>query len=51
MTMTRGGGILVLTQRESKIISTVLKLHGTAIGKPSEVMMTMTTLMAHPTPH
>jgi len=35
---------------KAKIISPVLWLHGTPIGKPSEVMMTMTTLMANHTP-
>jgi len=41
--------ILVLNQLESKIISPVLKLHRLAIGKPSEVMMTMATLTANHT--
>jgi len=42
--------ISVLHECTSKIISPVLKLRGMAVGKPSEVMMTMTTSTAPPTP-
>jgi len=38
------------SSRHRKIISPVLKLCGSTVGKPSEVMMTMTTSTALPTP-
>jgi len=42
--------ISVLDQHEAKINSPVLGLRGSIVGKPSEVMMTMTTSTANHTP-
>jgi len=40
--------ILILVNLEQKIIPSVLNLCVEPIGAPSEIMMTMTTLMANP---